>query len=93
VRRTKFEIVVDVLDFLANSGSMKITHVAQILNLNSSVLRDYFDFLLKQGLIEEEKVGKKRVVYKISARGLKIFKQIEDVQSSLPILLSEPSRR
>jgi predicted transcriptional regulator len=37
-------------------------------NVNCSVLKEYLDFLIKQGLVEERTIGKRRVVFAITPR-------------------------
>ncbi len=58
VRRSKLEMYVDILTVLAHRGPLKLTHVMYKANVNCSVLKEYLDFLIKQGLVEERTVGK-----------------------------------
>jgi len=54
-------------------------------NINCSVLREYLDFLIKQGLVEEKTVGKRRVVYAITQRGRTVIKGFRELKQVLPI--------
>ncbi len=49
---------VDILSVLAHRGPLKLTHVMYKANVNCSVLKEYLDFLIKQGLVEERTVRK-----------------------------------
>ena len=86
VRRSKLEMYVDILSVLAHKGPLKLTHVMYKANVNCSVLKEYLDFLLKQGLIEERTVGKQRVVYAISQRGITVLKYFRELKQVLPIV-------
>jgi hypothetical protein len=55
MRRSKLEMYVDILKVLAHRGPLKLTHVMYKANVNCSVLKEYLDFLMKQGLVEERK--------------------------------------
>ena len=81
---------------------MKITPLAGKINVNASSLREIIDFMVKQELIEWKKVGKKRVSYTITQRGitvLKYFHELKDILESLesmksiPILTNKPMEK
>jgi predicted transcriptional regulator len=63
---------VDILIVLAHRGTLKLTHVMYKANVNCSVLKEYLDFLLRQGLVEERVLKKERVVYAVTQRGITI---------------------
>jgi predicted transcriptional regulator len=54
-------------------------------NVNCSVLKEYMDFLIKQGLVEERTIGKRRVVYAITQRGITVLKYFRELKQVLPI--------
>src|SRR5665811_2000237 len=86
MRRSKLEMYVDILKVLAQKGPLKLTHIMYKANVNCKVLKEYLDFLVKQGLIEERIVGKSKVVYANTARGiqtLKFFRELDKVFSVL----------
>jgi len=62
-------------------------------NVNCSVLKEYLDFLMQQNLIEEKTVGKKRIVYAITQRGLTVLKYFRELKTVLPIIEEEHGRR
>ncbi len=85
MRRSKLEMYVDILKVIAQKGPLKLTHVMYKSNVNCSVLKEYLDFLIKQGLIEERTVGKSRVVYANTARGTAVLKGFRELNKALPI--------
>ena len=86
MRRSKLEMYVDILKVLGQKGPLKLTHIMYKANVNCCVLKEYLDFLMKQGLVEERIVGKKRVVYAITQRGITTLKYFKELKQVLPIV-------
>ena len=86
MRRSKLEMYVDILSVLAHKGPLKLTHVMYKANVNCSVLKEYLDFLIKQGLIEERTVRKQRIVYAVTQRGITVLKYFKELKQVLPIV-------
>ena len=86
MRRSKLEIYVDILKVLAQKGPLKLTHIMYKANVNCSVLKEYLDFLLKQNLVEERTIGKRRVVYAVTQRGITVLKYFRELKQVLPIV-------
>ena len=86
MRRSKLETYVDILSVLAQRGPLKLTHVMYKANVNCSVLKEYLDFLIKQSLVEERTVGKRRVVFSITQRGITVLKYFKELKQVLPIV-------
>lgn len=86
MRRSKLEMYVDILKVLASRGPLKLTHIMYKANVNCSVLKEYLDFLIKQNLIEERTVGKRRVVYAITQKGITVLKYFRELKQVLPIV-------
>jgi predicted transcriptional regulator len=86
MRRSKLEMYVDILKVLAQRGPLKLTHVMYKANVNCSVLKEYLDFLIKQGLVEERTIGKRRVVYVITQKGITVLKYFRELKQVLPIV-------
>jgi len=86
VRRSKLEMYVDIITVLAHRGPLKLTHVMYKANVNCSVLKEYLEFLIKQGLVEERAVGKQRVVYAVTQRGITVLKYFKELKQVLPIV-------
>ena len=92
MRRSKLEMYIDILRVLAQRGPLKLTHVMYKANVNCSVLKEYLDFLIKQGLVEERTVKKKRVVYAITQRGRIVLKHFRELKQVLPITEEDRSK-
>jgi predicted transcriptional regulator len=89
MRRSKLEMYVDILEVLALRGPLKLTHVMYKANVNCSILKEYLQFLIEQGLVEEKTVGKHRVAYAISSKGLIVLKQFRELKQVLPLVEEE----
>jgi len=85
LRRSKLEMYVDILKVLARHGPLKLTHIMYKANVNCSVLKEYLNFLIEQNLIEEKTIGKKRIVYQITQRGITVLKYFRELKTVLPI--------
>jgi predicted transcriptional regulator len=86
LRRSKLEMYVDILKVLAHRGPLKLTHIMYKANVNCVVLKDYLEFLLKQGLIEERMVRKNGVVFAITQKGITVLKYFRELSMALPIV-------
>jgi predicted transcriptional regulator len=86
LRRSKLEMYVDILRVLAHKGPLKLTHIMYKANVNCSVLKGYLDFLLKQGLVEERLLGKARVVFAVTQKGITVLKYFHELEQVLPIV-------
>jgi predicted transcriptional regulator len=86
MRRSKLEMYVDVLKALALRGPLKLTHIMYKANVNCSVLSEYLEFLLKQGLVEERTVKKNKTVYAVTQHGISVLKAFKELTQALPIV-------
>ena len=86
MRRSKLEMYVDILTVLAHRGPLKLTHVRYKANVNCSVLKEYLEFIIKQGLVEERIVGKARVVFAVTPRGITVLNYFKELKQVLPIV-------
>jgi predicted transcriptional regulator len=77
---------IDILKVLARKGPLKLTHVMYKANLNCGVLKDNLEFLIKQGLVEERIVPKRRVVYAVTPRGITVLRYFKELKQVLPIV-------
>ncbi len=86
MKRSKLEMYVDILKVLALRGPLKLTHIMYKANVNCSVLSEYLEFLLKQGLVEERHVKKNRKVFAVTQQGLTVLKSFRELTQALPIV-------
>ena len=84
MRRNKLETCLVILETLASFGPLKITHIIQKANVNCNVLKNYFVFLIKQGAVEKRCVGRNRIVYAITERGLFLIKCFIGLDHMIP---------
>jgi predicted transcriptional regulator len=91
MRRSKLERYVDILKVLAHRGPLKLTHIMYKANVNSNVLGEYLDFLIKQGLVEERTIKRDNVVFAITQRGVTVLKSFRELIEVLPIM-EDPSQ-
>ena len=86
MRRSKLEMYIDILKVLAHRGPLKLTHIMYKANVNCSVLKQFLDFLIEQKLVEERTIGKKRIVYAITERGITVLKYFRELKAVLPLV-------
>jgi len=89
MRRSELEMHVDILKALARCGPLRLTYIMHKANVCYNSLKQYLDFLIQQNLVEEQTLGKKRVVYAITERGLAVLKHFKQLYVSLPITEEE----
>ena len=76
----------EILEVLDHLGPLKLTHVMYSANVNCSMLREYLDFLTKQGLVDVKIIGKGRKVYAITHLGVTVLKQFREIKEVLPLV-------
>jgi len=74
VSQAKIEICIGILRLLAHSGSLELVHIINDADFNCSILKEYLDFLIKQGLVEERAFVGRRVVFVATERGINVLK-------------------
>jgi predicted transcriptional regulator len=77
-----------ILEALDSYGPLKLTHIMQKANVNCNVLKNNFDFLVKQGAVEEKYVERGKIVYAITELGLQLnryFKNQKHVVSTVKL--------
>ena len=92
MRRSKIEICMEILKILSQRGLSRITHVMYDTNTNCSLLKEILVFMMKQGLVEEKSVGKDRVAYCITQRGLAILSAFNELNQVLPVIEENPDQ-
>ena len=86
MRRTKLETSLSILETLARHGPLKITQVMQKANVNCNVLKNYFDFLIKQGAVETNCVARGKIVYAITDRGSYLIRYFKELSQVIPTM-------
>lgn len=85
MRRSKLEIYVDILLVLVHYGPMKLTHIMYKANVNCSLLEEFLEFLIKQGMVEMKIIIKDRKVFAITQRGVNVLKYFREFKKMLPL--------
>ncbi|KPV63466.1 MAG: IclR helix-turn-helix domain protein [Candidatus Bathyarchaeota archaeon BA2] len=79
VRRSKLERYISILEILARARNfasqepMDLTQLMRKTGLSKSVLKQHLDSLIQQNLVEEQNLGKDKIFYAITERGLKVL--------------------
>lgn len=77
MRRTEPEIQMDVLEALTFNGPLKLTNLTCKANINYKKLEKLLGYLIAYGLVNKREVDSNNVVYLITHKGLKIFKDLQ----------------
>ena len=90
MRRSKLEMNMDILKILASQGPKKLTQLTHKTDLSQSVLKQHLNFLMQQNLVEKQNLGKDKIFYAITERGLRVLNVVvpivEEVRK-IPALL------
>ena len=85
-RRSKIEICIEILSILSQRGLSRITHIMYNTNTNCGLLKEIMVFMIKQNLVEAKNVGKDRVAYCITQRGISILNAFKELNQILPLV-------
>jgi len=69
----------DILKILASQGPKKLTQLVHKTELSRSVLKQHLGFLMQQNLVEEQNLGKNKIFYAITERGLKVLNVVAPI--------------
>ena len=86
IMASKLEMYVNILNVLAQRGPQDASHFKLDQNISITSLKAHLKFLIKQGLIEEQTVGKNRMVYTNTARGTSVIKFFTQLDKTLTTL-------
>jgi predicted transcriptional regulator len=89
MKRSKLEMYVDIIQILAQKGPLKLSHVMYKANLNCVVLKESLGFLIRQGLVEEKTLGRRRnpkTVFLATARGVSAVRYFRELRQILPLV-------
>jgi len=85
MRRSKFEMHLDIIRTLAQKGPLKLTHIMYKANVNCSVLREQLDFLIQQNIVTEKTSKKEKIVFELTEKGFSILRTFRELQTLMPI--------
>jgi predicted transcriptional regulator len=82
--KTKLEVYVDVLKILAQKDSQNANSIAVALNVGVVELKMCLSFLLKQGLVDKQKVGFHGLDFLITPMGIRVLRHFNELKQRLP---------
>ncbi len=80
-RRSSLEIIADML----RMGEAGKTEIMYSVNMSYFQLQKYLNFLLERGLIDKVALGNPSVTYRVTKKGLKVLRDIDNVLEALEI--------
>ena len=80
-RRSNIEVIGDMLR-LGEAGKTEIMYSA---NMSYFQLQKYLQFLTQRGLIDKVMVGNPKITYKVTKRGLRLLKNIDNILEMLEL--------
>ncbi len=86
MRLSKLEMHIEVLKVLALIGPQTLTQIMKKTNVNCSELKENLNFLLKQGLVENQTPGKTQVIFAVSQRGIAVLTYFNEIKQVPRIL-------
>ncbi|MCA9485545.1 MAG: DUF4364 family protein [Nanoarchaeota archaeon] len=78
-KRTRLEVIKDILSVLYNGRDVKITHLIYKANLSNNSIKPYVKELLENQLMEEIRTKNKRT-YKITEKGKDFLEEFEKIK-------------
>jgi len=78
-KRTKLEIIRDILDTLQKNRKVKITHLIYKSNLSNNSIKPYIDDLLKNGLMEQFFEDEQRL-FRITLKGNEFLMEFSKIK-------------
>ena len=83
-RRTRIDIINDILLAIRKNGKLRPTHVMYKANLSHSSLNEYLGELMQKGLVEEliEKRSKYLIITEKGASFITQFRQMKEFQGA-----------
>lgn len=78
-KRTRLEVIKDLLEVLQRNKQVKITHLIYKANLSNNSIKPYIEYLLKNNLAEQMIIDEKRV-FKINPKGNEFLTEFNKIK-------------
>ena len=78
-KRTRLEVIKDLLEVLQKNKQVKITHLIYKANLSNNSIKPYIEYLLKNNLAEQMILDEKRM-FKITPRGHEFLTEFNKIK-------------
>jgi predicted transcriptional regulator len=84
-RRSSIEVIADILR-LGEAGK---TEIMYSVNMSFKQLQKYLKFMLELNLIDRVTVGNPVVTYRVTEKGLRLLRNIDDILETLEIRIED----
>jgi predicted transcriptional regulator len=84
--RFKLEMYVDILKVLVHNGPLNLKHIMNKANIKGNILREYLDFLINKGFVEERIIEKRSVAFAVTERGISVLKYFRELTQGLAVV-------
>lgn len=78
-KRTRLEVIKDILEILRENKQVKITHLIYKSNLSNNSIKPYLNDLISNNMIEEM-VEKERRLFKITKKGNEFLEEFNKIK-------------
>ncbi|MBS3075696.1 hypothetical protein J4429_04520 [Candidatus Pacearchaeota archaeon] len=78
-KRTRLEVIRDILDVLQKNRNVKITHIIYKANLSNNSIKPYLENLLKNKMIEQITANKQRF-FRITEKGHEFLQEFNKIK-------------
>ena len=79
IKRTRLEVIRDILDVLQKNRKVKITHLIYKANLSNNSIKPYLEDLFKNNLIEQYLENETRL-FRITNKGLEFLHEFNKIK-------------
>lgn len=84
--RSQLQTHIVILKVLAHLGPFKLRQMASEVDLNSHSLKAYLDFLIKQGMVEEQTIRRGSAVFAVTQRGINVLKFFKEYTQGISVV-------
>lgn len=78
-KRTKLEVIKDILEVLQRNRNVKITHIIYKANLSNNSIKPYLESLLKKKMVEEFFENEQRF-FRITDKGIEFLQEFNKIK-------------
>jgi len=90
MRKTRLEVYIDILNFLARCGPSNITRIVYETMSNHKKVKQRMEFLIKKNLVRVTVVGKRKF-YHITERGIAVLESLNNLENTwIQLVVNHP---
>lgn len=83
MKRSKWELCLDILNFISKCGECKKTRIMYGARLDWKTFKRHFTFLLENNIVQETKNSKNCKIYRLTDKGNKLLSRLKNVKKDL----------